>query len=80
MCSYTSSLTMTMSVPRVSAASCAQSAADSTLVPGLFGVLTRIIRVRGVSARRTASQSMRYPGSASGSGTGVAPASRIAGM
>jgi hypothetical protein len=57
MCSYTSSLTMTMSVPRVISANRDRSSADRTLVPGLFGVLTRIIRVLGDIARRTASQS-----------------------
>ena len=71
---------MTISVPRVSVANSAQSDAESTLVPGLLGVLTMIIRVRGVMARRSAVQSMRYPGTASATGIGVAPASRTAGM
>jgi hypothetical protein len=36
-----------------------RSSAVNTLVPGLFGVLIRITRVRGVIARSTDGQSIR---------------------
>ena len=58
MCSYTSSLNITMSVLRVSAVNRWRSSDESTLAPGLFGVLTTIIRVRGVIAAASACQSI----------------------
>ena len=55
------------------------SAGPSTAPVGLCGELIMIMRVRGVTARRMASQSTAYWGNVNDTTTGVPPASSIAG-
>ncbi len=64
-CSYTSSDKITISVLRVSAASCLNQRGKIRPL-GLCGVLTIIIRVRGVMAARTSSQLTLKSGTVSG--------------
>ena len=79
MCSYTSSDSSTISVPRRIADSSAMSSASSIAPDGLCGLLIISIRVRGVIASRTRGQSTEKSTGSSGTCTAMPPASSIAG-
>ncbi len=74
MCSYTSSLTTSRSRSTARLAMTASSARLSTMPVGLCGELSRISRVRLVTASRSASRSGRNSGGRRVTGTRVAPA------
>jgi len=74
MCSYTSSETTSRSCSQASSATRASSPGVNTTPVGLCGVFSRITRVRGVIAARSASRSGRKSGGRSVTGTRVAPA------
>ena len=74
MCSYTSSETTSRSCSQASSATRASSPGVNTTPVGLCGEFSRITRVRGVIAARSASRSGRKSGGRSVTGTRVAPA------
>ena len=68
-----------MSVPRSNCTMRSTSPASSIAPDGLCGVLVISMRVRGVTAAATASQSGANVSGSSGTCTGTPPASTIAG-
>ena len=77
MCSYTSSWITSRSRSQASSAIAVSSARVNTDPVGLCGEFTRISRVRGVTAARSASRSGRKPGARRVTGTRWPPASAM---
>jgi hypothetical protein len=76
-CSYTSSVTTSRSRVTAIRAMAVISSRVNTAPVGLCGELSRMARVRGVTAARSASRSGRKPGGRSVTGTRTPPAMAI---